>query len=42
MMLSDRLPYVVALDGCRYTRRHQFDVIVDVLETRALDDDSLG
>ena len=42
MMLSDRLPYVVAANGRRYVRRHQLDVIVDVREARAFDDDSLA
>jgi hypothetical protein len=42
MMLSDRFPYVVAANGRRYVRRHQLDVIVDVREARAFDDDSLA
>jgi len=42
MILSDRFPYVVAANGRLYVRRHQLDVIVDVREARACDDDSLA
>ena len=36
MMLADRFPYVTAPNGRRYVRRHQLDVIANVRESKAL------
>ena len=38
MMLSDRLPYETAVNGRRYVRRHQLEVIANARETRQTED----